>query len=139
MVCTSGAPALLRARSEHPRTQALAVELLACGWELQSTTDAVLREAVRVEEAVIRREWLHRRDGGGSWTDSECCRAWDHFGEPPTTGESNLPLARSASEKYGIWRHFTSADAYRCMSITPKTRSWRAVGEAGRCIMFVFD
>ena len=58
----SGAPALLRALCEHPRTGALAVELLACRREPPTTTDAVLREADLVEKAVVRREWLQRRD-----------------------------------------------------------------------------
>ena len=58
----SGAPALLRALCEQPRTGALAVELLAGRREPPTTTDAVLREADLVEKAVVRREWLQRRD-----------------------------------------------------------------------------
>ena len=58
----SGAPALLRALCEQPRTGALAVELLAGRREPPTTTDAVLREADLVEKAVVRRAWLQRRD-----------------------------------------------------------------------------
>ena len=57
----SGAPALLRALCEKPRTQALAVELLAHRIEPPTTPEAVLHEAARLEEAVIEQQRIHRR------------------------------------------------------------------------------
>ena len=56
-----GAPALLRALCETPRGQALAIELLAERWEPPSTPEAVLREADRLEEAVLESQWRLRR------------------------------------------------------------------------------
>ena len=57
----NGAPALLRALCEKPRTQVLAVELLADRREPPTTPQGVLREADRLEEAVIENQWMHRR------------------------------------------------------------------------------
>ena len=56
-----GAPALLRALCENPRSQALAIDLLAERWEPPSTREAVLREADRIEEAILENQWRHRR------------------------------------------------------------------------------
>ena len=57
----SGAPALLRALTEHPRTLALAGDLLAGQPEPPTTVAGVLREADRLEEAVARDAWIRRR------------------------------------------------------------------------------
>ena len=56
-----GAPALLRALCETRRGQALAIELLAERWEPPSTPEAVLREADRIEEAILESQWRLRR------------------------------------------------------------------------------
>ena len=56
-----GAPALLRALCAQPRTQALAVELLADQAEPPTSPEAVLRAAAWLEKAWLQQEWRRRR------------------------------------------------------------------------------
>ena len=56
-----GAPVLLRALSEQPRTLPLAIDLLAGRREPPTTAEGVLREVASLERWGARREWTRRR------------------------------------------------------------------------------
>ena len=73
----SGAPALLRALCEKPETKALAIELLADRHDPPKTSEAVLRHADTLDEALAEQAWKGRRIAKMTMDNAE---AWGEYG-----------------------------------------------------------